>query len=270
MLAGIVPIPGLLGYIDELVADLDIILVITVNRVRRPELHPGTGENPAARRYDASSRAFLEVDGGSPPRPLHARSRESRTFVAGNAVFGPPTRAGAALKRGAATRRQRRWWQCSRQSQVSGSLVLAARLLGREVLGPTARSFQALRLDGTVRVGRLPWQFILLNVWATWCSPCRGDAVHGTAAAALRGQRLSCVAVSVETRAVVRQFARLDLTFGILHDPTGAIQRIYRTTGVPESWVLDRSGMITKKVVGAMEWDSPTNVALVQALLDAR
>jgi peroxiredoxin len=90
---------------------------------------------------------------------------------------------------------------------------------------------------------------------------------------AFAGSDFRVVAVSVdqEPSAVVRQFAtELGLTFDILHDPTGKIQRIYRTTGVPESWIIDRSGTIVKKVVGATEWDSPTNTALVQALLDAR
>ena len=83
--------------------------------------------------------------------------------------------------------------------------------------------------------------------------------------------RVVAVSVDQDRSAVVREFAReLGLTFDILHDPTGEIQRVYRTSGVPESWVLDRSGTIIKKVIGATEWDNPVNVALVQALLDAR
>jgi peroxiredoxin len=83
--------------------------------------------------------------------------------------------------------------------------------------------------------------------------------------------RVVAVSVDQERSAVVRQFATdLGLTFDILHDPTGEIQRVYRTTGVPESWVIDRTGTIVKKVVGATEWDSPTNTALVRTLLDAQ
>ncbi len=66
----------------------------------------------------------------------------------------------------------------------------------------------------------------------------------------------------------VRAFAeRLGLTFDIWLDPAGDIQRAYRTTGVPESFVIDRDGTIIKKVIGATEWDSEANVELIRRLL---
>lgn len=58
------------------------------------------------------------------------------------------------------------------------------------------------------------------------------------------------------------------LTFDIWHDPSGKIQRTYRTTGVPESFVIDRRGTIVKKVIGATEWDSQATVALFRRLLE--
>ena len=61
--------------------------------------------------------------------------------------------------------------------------------------------------------------------------------------------------------------ADLGLTFPILLDPSGEIQRIYRTSGVPESFLVGRDGYIYKKVAGATAWDSPTNVELVRRLV---
>jgi len=63
---------------------------------------------------------------------------------------------------------------------------------------------------------------------------------------------------------------QLGLSFDILHDKGGAIQRIYQTTGVPESFVIDRDGVIIKKVIGAAEWDGPVNEVLIRKLIDAR
>ena len=162
-------------------------------------------------------------------------------------------------------------------ASVGFALVLASRLRGHEVIEPNqpAPAFQALRLDGTVSgLADYRGKVILLNVWATWCGPCRTEMpsmqrLHTQFA----GSDFRIVAVSVdqERSAVVRAFADdLGITFDILHDPTGEIQRLYKTTGVPESWVIDRSGTIIKKVVGATEWDSPTNTALIRTLLDAR
>ena len=47
----------------------------------------------------------------------------------------------------------------------------------------------------------------------------------------------------------------LSLTFPILRDPEGRIQRIYQTTGVPESFVVGRDGVIYRKLIGPTEWD---------------
>lgn len=138
-----------------------------------------------------------------------------------------------------------------------------------------APAFEALRLDGTVSgLAEYRGQVILLNVWATWCVPCRAEMPSMERLQREFGHtdfRVVAVSVDEDRSEVVRQFARdLGLTFDILHDPTGQIQRIYQTTGVPESWVIDRGGTIVKKVIGATEWDSPVNTALVRTLLDAR
>lgn len=174
--------------------------------------------------------------------------------------------------------RQRQWVAVLVSvASIGFALVLAARLRGHEVLEPNnaAPAFQASRLDGTPSgLADYRGKVILLNVWATWCGPCRTEMpsmerLHQQ----FKDQDFRIVAVSVdqEGAATVGRFAAdIGVTFDILHDPRGEIQRIYRTTGVPESWVIDRSGMIVKKVVGATEWDSPTNTALIQALLDAR
>ena len=66
----------------------------------------------------------------------------------------------------------------------------------------------------------------------------------------------------------VAAFARsFGLSFDIWREPSGAIGRDYRTTGVPESFLVDRDGRIVKKVIGATEWDDPAVVELVRRLL---
>ena len=60
----------------------------------------------------------------------------------------------------------------------------------------------------------------------------------------------------------------LGLTFSILHDPAGAITTDYQTTGVPESFILDRDGLIVEKISGPRPWDEPREVEKIRALLD--
>lgn len=82
---------------------------------------------------------------------------------------------------------------------------------------------------------------------------------------ARQGQRDESGNVGGDVAAFVEEYG---LTFDILLNPSGSIQRIYQTTGVPESFVIGRDGMIYQKVTGAAEWDSPRNVALMRRLLE--
>lgn len=66
----------------------------------------------------------------------------------------------------------------------------------------------------------------------------------------------------------LRAFAdELDLTFPILHDPSGDIQRIYQAVAVPESHLIGKDGLIYKKMAGETQWDTPDNQELVRRLL---
>ena len=62
--------------------------------------------------------------------------------------------------------------------------------------------------------------------------------------------------------------ATLLLGFDILHDRSGSVERLYQTTGVPETFVIGRDGTIRKKVLGAANWSSDANRALVRSLLE--
>lgn len=87
-------------------------------------------------------------------------------------------------------------------------------------------------------------------------------------------QGLRVVAVSIdhpEAGVAITEFARsLELTFEILHDTSGTIRAAYRTTGIPETAVIGRNGVIRKRVAGAELWNSPANRALVERLLAER
>jgi len=162
---------------------------------------------------------------------------------------------------------------------LGGGLLAATRYLGDELfpvtVGSKAPDFHANTIDGTPAAKTLAdykGEIVLLNVWATWCLPCRTEmpsiqALHDRFAA--RG--LKVVAVSVDKPGFddeIRTFRdQFGLTFEILHDATGNIQRDYQTTGVPETFIIGRDGMIRRKVIAADNWDSPANQALFAQLL---
>lgn len=113
---------------------------------------------------------------------------------------------------------------------------------------------------------------VLLNVWATWCEPCKAEMPSMEQLYREYGPHgLHIAAVSIDdyvTEDSIRAYAKaLGLSFEILHDPTHAIERSYKTTGYPESFVIDRDGTIRRKWISAANWTSSGNRALVEELL---
>ncbi|OLC03790.1 MAG: hypothetical protein AUH78_01970 [Gemmatimonadetes bacterium 13_1_40CM_4_69_8] len=158
-------------------------------------------------------------------------------------------------------------------------IVLALKLRSEINLvgvGSRAPEFQAVHLS-TGRPASLAdyrGKVLLLNIWATWCPPCRVEMPSlERLQRKLAGTDFRLVSVSIDKddSTLVRRFAQeLGLSFEILHDRPGAIQEAYQTTGVPESFVIDRDGRIVKKVIGPAEWDSPVNETLIRRLIDGR
>lgn len=174
-----------------------------------------------------------------------------------------------------------------------GVLVVLA-WLGQDRLQPvtTGRSapdFAVTNMAGEpVRLADYRGQVVLVNVWATWCPPClvempSMERLYKEVRSWPGGESFEILAVSVDAtverpdplgRGVTRNdlvdFAsELALTFPIVHDPAGRIQRTYQTTGVPESFLVGRDGVIYKKVAGPTEWDAPQYLELIRRLLES-
>lgn len=162
---------------------------------------------------------------------------------------------------------------------LGGGAYAATHLLKDELttvsVGSDAPGFAAKTMDPTPRMKTLSdyrGDVVLLNIWATYCIPCRTEmpsfeAVYKDFAP----KGLKVVAVSVDQAGMeqqIREFAsEYKLSFEILYDDTGAIQSIYRTTGVPETFVIGRDGVIHKRFIGAEDWNSVGNRKLLEQLL---
>lgn len=150
--------------------------------------------------------------------------------------------------------------------------------------GTVAPDFEIKNLDGGLaHLSDHIGEVVLVNIWATWCLPCRVEMPSMERLYQEVGEEgFEIMAVSIDADlgqfdpsgnpgGNIRAFAdSLGLTFPMLHDPSGGmIQRLYRTTGVPETFLIGRDGIIYKKVAGGTEWDAPQHKELIQRLLAA-
>lgn len=141
-------------------------------------------------------------------------------------------------------------------------------------LGSAAPDFRAKELGTSAykTLADYKGQVVMLNVWATYCGPCQKELPSFQRLYHDFGPKgLKLVAISVDdyvSEDSIRKYAaNFGLTFEVLHDSTHAIERIYQTTGYPETFVIGREGTIRKKVIGADDWNSDGNRALIAQLL---
>jgi len=150
-------------------------------------------------------------------------------------------------------------------------------------VGTVAPEFEVNDLDGGIaRLSDHKGEVVLVNIWATWCLPCLIEMPSMERLYQEIGEDgFEIMAVSIDAElggfdlagrpgGDIQVFAdSLGLTFPMLHDPSGGIEHLYRTTGVPETFLIGRDGIIYKKVAGGTEWDAPQNKELIQRLLAA-
>ncbi|HET6836907.1 MAG TPA: TlpA disulfide reductase family protein [Gemmatimonadales bacterium] len=142
-------------------------------------------------------------------------------------------------------------------------------------VGQRAPDFRALDLasgDSVSLQERYGGYVTLLNIWATWCGPCRIEMPsmeQAYQALAPEGFRIAAVSIDEGNPEDVRAFGReLGLSFDLLQDRDTRVTQMYQTTGVPESFLLDRNGIIVKRIIGPHDWNSPVNRALIERLLE--
>jgi len=138
--------------------------------------------------------------------------------------------------------------------------------------GTVAPAFRLPALEGgEVDLLKYRGRLVVVNFWATWCPPCVQEMpslerLHRT----LGREGVQVLGVSIdEDEAVLRRFvAARGVTFPILRDPGGRrAAEAYRTTGWPETFVIDPAGLIKEQYVGPAEWDTPEALAHFRQLL---
>lgn len=125
--------------------------------------------------------------------------------------------------------------------------------------------------DKKVSLTDFKGKVVFLNIWATWCPPCREEMPSMEKLyQELKGNDFEILAVSVDAlgaTAVAPFMKEYKLSFPALLDPEGTIKNLYGTTGVPESFVIGKEGIIEKIVIGPMDWSTPEVVGYFRNLI---
>ena len=154
---------------------------------------------------------------------------------------------------------------------VCGLLFTFAR--GPEKGGKPAPEFVLPDLQGqVVRLSQLKGKIIMLNVWTTWCPPCRKEMptmekLHRR----FQNSDFVLLAASqdVDGKSTVLPYLREGgYTFPVVLDVNGEIGRKYGVTGYPETFIIDRRGRIVHHHIGYNDWSLPTVEASLRRLLN--
>jgi len=155
----------------------------------------------------------------------------------------------------------KKWWLAALLLAVLACAGCSKRSEAPAVEGNPAPDFTLKDLNGRdVTLSSLKGKVVLVNFWATWCPPCREEIPSMMKLnQAMAGQPFQMLAISVNDggkKEVDAFFKGSGVNLPALLDSDQKVAKRYGTTGVPETFVVNKKGIIEKKIVGPLEWDS--------------
>jgi len=129
--------------------------------------------------------------------------------------------------------------------------------------------------DKPVSLAALKGQVVVLNVWATWCVPCREElpqleAVHrefGPRGVVMVGVSIDAAGMGLDIRDFMREHT---MTYPVWLDPDHTFALQFLTVGVPETFVVDRAGIIRWRKIGALARGDTTLASAVRSALASK
>jgi peroxiredoxin len=160
------------------------------------------------------------------------------------------------------------------EDALDSDQIKATVLEEKSEAGFKAPAFTARDLKGNIdSLANYKGQVIIVNLWATWCGPCRIEMPgFENLYRRFRSEGLTILAVSLDKNndKAVKDFAvEYKLSFPILIDEKGEAEKRYQTFTIPTTYVIDRTGRVVFKVDGAKNWESEETFKSIEYLLKA-
>ena len=158
------------------------------------------------------------------------------------------------------------------EDALESEQIKTAMLEVRSEEGFMAPQFTVRNLKGSLdTLANYKGQVVIVNLWATWCGPCRIEMPgFEKLYRRFRSEGLTILAVSLDkgNDKAVQDFAdEYKLSFPVLIDDKGEVEKLYQTFTIPTTYVIDRSGRVVFKVDGAKNWESEETFRSIEYLL---
>jgi cytochrome c biogenesis protein CcmG, thiol:disulfide interchange protein DsbE len=138
-------------------------------------------------------------------------------------------------------------------------------------VGDIAPKFSVVTETGrTITPASFGGKLLVLNFWADWCPPCRQEAPSLEVFSrqfASEGVVVLGVSVDKNENLYHRFLKEYRVTFQVTRDPSSEISDSYGTFQFPETYVIDTSGKVVQKIIGAQNWMSPEFVQSIKKIL---
>ena len=136
-------------------------------------------------------------------------------------------------------------------------------------VGSAAKDFSLRDSDRNVTLAQFHGQVLVLNFWATWCPPCEEELpslMRMQDRLRARGVTVLGVSIDVDGDEYHRFLKQRSVNFLTVRDPEQKIPALYGTSGWPETYIIDRQGVMRRKFIGAVDWTSPEVVDYLSKL----
>jgi peroxiredoxin len=139
-------------------------------------------------------------------------------------------------------------------------------------IGQAAPDFSLVDRQGkTWTLSELKGQVVFINFWATWCPPCLTELpAMQKLYTALPTDKFKMLAILNKDKVSLADFVtkQKEITIPILDDAENIAGAAYFLTGLPESFIIDKQGMLVQKFRGPAQWDAPQYFQMIMQYIN--